>query len=112
MQESLEKLSNDKYSSELIEIIFPQLKKIQFFKNPNPFAKAKLDECDVVFLLSLLIIDDSDNLEFFMYKFNISKKEQKRLKIINDFFSGKFISTKFSERNFPFSPIIFFLIFI
>ena len=95
----LEKLSNDKYSSELIEIIFPQLKKIQFFKNPNSFAKAKLDECDVIFLLSLLIIDDSDNLEFFMYKFNISKKNQKRLKIINDFFNTKISNTSFSERN-------------
>ena len=95
----LEKLSNDKYSSELIEIIFPQLKNIQFFKNPNSFAKAKLDECDVIFLLSLSIIDDSDNLEFFMYKFNISKKNQKRLKIINDFFNAKISNTSFSERN-------------
>ena len=95
----LERLSNDKYSCELIEIIFPQLKKIQFFKNPNSFAKAKLDECDVIFLLSLLIIDDSDNLEFFIYKFNISKKNQKRLKIINNFFNGKISNTSFSERN-------------
>ena len=95
----LEKLSNDKYSSELIEIIFPQLKKIKIFKNLNFFAKKKLDECDIIFLLSLLIIDESDNLEFFMYKFNISKKNQKRLKIINHFFNDKITSKSFSEKS-------------
>jgi len=95
----LEKLSNDKYSTELVEIIFPQLKKIQFFKNPNFFAKAKLNECDVIFLLSILIIDESDNLEFFMYKFNISKKDQKRLNNMNNFFNDKITSSSFSERN-------------
>ena len=95
----LEKLSNDKYSIELIEIIFPQLKKIKIFKNPNSFAKIKLEECDIIFLLSLLIIDESDNFEFFMYKFNISKKDQKRLKIIKNFFNEKISSKSFSERN-------------
>ena len=95
----LEKLSNDKYSIELIEIIFPQLKKIGIFKNPNSFAKVKLEESDVIFLLSLLIIDESDNLEFFIYKFNISKKDQKRLKIINNFFNEKISTKSFSERN-------------
>ena len=95
----LEKLSNDKYSIELIEIIFPQLKKIGIFKNPNSFAKVKLEESDVIFLLSLLIIDESDNLEFFIYKFNISKKDQKRLEIINNFFNEKISTKSFSERN-------------
>ena len=95
----LEKLSNDKYSIELIEIIFPQLKKIKIFKNLNSFAKVKLEECDIIFLLSLLIIDESDNFEFFMYKFNISKKDQKRLKIIKNFFNEKISSKSFSERN-------------
>ena len=95
---ALERLSNDKYSIELIEIIFPQLKKIRIFKNPNSFAKVKLEESDIIFLLSLLIIDGSDNLEFFMYKFNISKKDQKRLKIINNFFNEE-ISTKIILRK-------------
>ena len=95
----LVKLSNDKYSIEFVEIIFPQLKKIKIFKNPNSFGKLKLDECDVIFLLSLLIIDDSDNLEFFIYKFNIPKKEQKRLRVINNFFQKKITKKTFTEKN-------------
>tara|TARA_B100000900_G_scaffold387458_1_gene378689 strand:- start:68 stop:1342 length:1275 start_codon:yes stop_codon:yes gene_type:complete len=95
----LEQLSNDRHSTELIEIIFPQIKNIKIFKNLNLFAKTKINECDIIFLLSLLIIDSSDNMDFFIYKFNISKKEQKRLKNINDIINGKFSPTPFTEKN-------------
>jgi poly(A) polymerase len=81
------------------ERLLDELKKIGIFKNPNSFAKVKLEESDVIFLLSLLIIDESDNLEFFIYKFNISKKDQKRLEIINNFFNEKISTKSFSERN-------------
>ena len=29
---------------------------------------------DFIFLLSLMVIDETDNTEYFLYKFNISKK--------------------------------------
>jgi len=95
----LEKLANDKHSIELIENIFPQLKNIKVFKNPNSFAKIKLDECDIIFLLSLLIIDDSDNLEYFIYKFNLSKKDQKRLNNLNNFINKRNKVESFTEKN-------------
>jgi poly(A) polymerase len=95
----LTKLSNDESSIELFEIIFPQLKKIKIFSKPNSFAKNKLVEADFIFLLSLLIIDGSDNADYFMYKFKISKKDQKRLKIINKFYSEKITAKSFSEKN-------------
>ena len=95
----LTKLSNDKTSVELFEIIFPQLKKIKIFSKPNEFAKNKLEEADFIFLLSILIIDGSDNADYFMYKFNISKKDQKRLKNINKFYSEKITVKSFSEKN-------------
>ena len=55
---------------------------------------------DFIFLLSLLIVDGSDNTDYFLYKFNISKKDQKRLKSI-DFFYKENVSIKnFNEKNF------------
>jgi poly(A) polymerase len=93
------RLSKDKFSVELFEIIFPQVKNIKLFSNPNTFAKKKLEEANYVFLLSLLIIDGSDNADYFIYKFNISKKNQKRLKIIDEFYNKKITSTSFSEKN-------------
>jgi len=95
----LTKLSNDKSSLELFEFIFPQLKNIKFFSKPNLFAKKKLKEPDFIFLLSLLIIDGTDNADYFMYKFNLSKKDQKRLNVINNFYSEKISNKSFSKNN-------------
>ena len=93
------KLSRDKFSQELFEIIFPQLKNFKIFLNPNNFTKTKIEKSDFIFLLSTLIIDNTDNAEYFIYKFNISKKDQKRLKIIDDFYKDKISSNTFSEKN-------------
>ncbi len=95
----LSKLSKDKISVELFAIIYPQIKNINYFSNLNPFAKKKIQEADFIFLLSILIIDVSDNTDYFIYKFNISKKNQKRLKIIDEFYSEKLSTKSFTEKN-------------
>ena len=95
----LTKISQDKFSVELFEIIFPQIKNIKIFSNPNKFALTKIKEADFVFILSTLIIDGSDNLDYFIYKFNLSKKNQKRLKNIDDFYREGINSKSFSEKN-------------
>ena len=93
------KIFNDKISLELIEIIFPQLKNLENFKKLNSHAIDNLAKVDFIFLLSLLIVDGSDNTDYFLYKFNISKKDQKRLKSI-DFFYKENVSIKnFNEKN-------------
>ena len=94
------KLFKDKTSLELIEIIFPQLKNLENLKKLNSHAINNLSKVDFIFLLSLLIIDGTDNTDYFFYKFNISKKDQKRLKSI-DFFYKENVSIKnFNEKNF------------
>ena len=93
------KLANDKFSLELFKIIFPQLRRIEIFSKLNSISKKKLEETDFIFILSLLIIDGTDNADYFMYKFNISKKDQKRLKIINTFYNNKTVVKSFSEEN-------------
>ena len=93
------KLSKDKYSMELFEFIFPQLKNLKIFSKPNEFAKNKIMEADIIFLLSTLIIDGSDNADYFLFKFNLSKKDQKRIKIIDDFYKVKITPKSFSENN-------------
>ena len=95
----LTKLSKDEFSLELFNIIFPQLKNIKLFSKPNKFAKMKIEEADFIFLLSVLIIDGTDNTDYFIYKFNISKKDQKRLKIIDNFYKDNISSNSFSEKN-------------
>ena len=36
-----------------------------------------------------MIIDETDNTDYFLYKFNISKKDQKRIKSIDNFYKEK-----------------------
>ena len=93
------KLFEDKVSLELIEIIFPQLKNLERFKKLNSYANNNLSKIDLIFLLSLMIVDGTDNTEYFLYKFNISKKDQKRLKFIDIFYKEKISIKNFTEKN-------------
>jgi len=94
------KIFKDETGLELLEIIFPQLKNLKNFKKLNSYALKNLSKVDFIFFLSLMIVDGSDNVDYFIYKFNISKKDQKRLKVI-DFFYKENVSIKnFTEKNF------------
>ena len=97
--EILEKLSKDKISLEIFLIIFPELKNIKVFSKLNSIQKDLLKEKDFIFLLSLMIIDETDNTDYFLYKFNVSKKEQRRIKSIDNFFKDKFNSKSLTKNN-------------
>ena len=93
------KLHKDKDCLEIINLIFPQLKNINIFSNLNNFGKNNFNNVDFIFLLSLMIIDGSDNVDYFIYKFNLSKKNQKRLLFINSFFLQKNTAETFSIKS-------------
>ena len=97
--EKLEKLSKDKSSLELISLIFPELKNLNIFSKLSSIKKEILKKNDFIFLLSLMIIDGTDNADYFLYKFNMSKKNQKRIKIIDNFYKKKINSKTFTESN-------------
>ena len=97
--ESLEKISKNKLSMDLMLMIFPELKNIKIFSRLNSDDKNLLKEKDFIFLLSLIIIDDTDNTDYFLYKFNISKKDQKRIKNIDIFYKEKINSKTFTKNS-------------
>ena len=92
-------LPEDKNCLEIIELIFPQLKNINIFSKLNTYAKENFYKVDYIFLLSLMVIDGSDNVDYFIYKFKISKKDQKRMLFINNFYKLNITSKTFSEKN-------------
>ena len=47
-----------------------------------------------------MIIDETDNADYFLYKFNISKKDQKRIKIIDNFYKEKINHQKLLQKKF------------
>jgi len=93
------KLAKDKDSLEIISLIFPQLKNISLFSKLNSFALKNIANVDFILLLSLMIIDGTDNVDYFIYKYNLSKKDQKRLLFLNKFYSKKVNRSFFSEKN-------------
>ncbi len=95
----LKRLSADKLSLELFLMIFPELYNIRIFSKINEYQSNLLKDFDFILLLSLMIIDEKDNADYFLYKFNISKKDQKRIKIIDNFYKEKINSKTFSEIN-------------
>ncbi len=96
---SIKKLCEDDFSLEVIKLIFPQFKNLEVLKNLNNFGKNNLKNIDFCFLLSLLIVNETDNSDYFFYKFNISKKYQKRILIIKDFFYKNKENQKINTQN-------------
>ena len=84
---------------EIIRIIFPQLKNLDNLKKLNSHTQDNLSKVDFIFLLSLLIVDGTDNTDYFIYKFNLSKKDQKRLKSIDLFYKENVNLKNFTEKN-------------
>ena len=93
------KLTKDIFCFEIIKLIFPQFKNINIFKKLNNFAKENINNLDFILLISLMIIDETDNSDYFIYKFNISKKDEKRILFLNNFFSSKINNKTFSKKN-------------
>jgi tRNA nucleotidyltransferase/poly(A) polymerase len=93
------KLPKDRDCLEIINLIFPQLKNIKNFNNLNNFSKKNILNVDFIFLISLMVIDGTDNVDYFIYKFKISKKDQKRLLFLNKFYSQKITTKTFSINN-------------
>ena len=95
----LEKLSKDKFSIDLLLLIFPELKNIKSVINAIKDKKKLFVEFDFIFILLLMVIDETDNLEYFLYKYNISKKDKKRAYAINNFYNGKNVSKTLNELS-------------
>ena len=97
--DTLQKLSKDKICLDLILLIFPELKNIRIFSKLNEINKNFLKQNDFIFLISLMIVEETDNVDYFLYKFNISNKNKKRIKNIDNFYKKKISSKTFNENN-------------
>ena len=92
-------VSRDKESLELLSLIFPQLIRINSFEKLNSISEEIYQKSDFIFLLSVMIINETDNVDYFLYKFNLSKKDQKRIKILDKFYKDKITKNTFKEKN-------------
>ena len=93
------RLFKDPFCLELINLIFPQFKNLDIFKNLNKFAEINIKKVDFVFLISLMLIDNTDNVEYFLFKFNLSSIDKKRILFLNKFYNKEINKNYFSRNN-------------
>jgi poly(A) polymerase len=89
-------LTEDKVSLEIISLIFPLFKNFHYLKKLD---KKKLENLDFIILISLLIIDNTDNTDYFLYKFKISNHNKKRILFLNNFFTKDINKNTFSKTS-------------
>ena len=93
------KINNDAFCLEIILLIFPELKNIYLFKKLNKHAIENIKLKDFVFLIALMIIDESDNADYFLYKYNLSNDDKNRIIFLKEIFSKSIEKNTFSEKN-------------
>ncbi len=96
---NLKDLFHNKFTCSIITSIFPQLKHYDRISILNRISDQLLGKLDPVLTLSILLIDNSDNSEFFLYKFNLSNKNKKRILFLQNNFRKNFIKDKLSEKE-------------
>jgi len=72
-------LFNNEFSCSVILTIFPQLKHYDRFRAIQNIPHKIIDRLNVPLILSILLIDNSDNCEFFLFKFKFSNRDKKKI---------------------------------
>ena len=92
-------ICEDDFCKEIVLLIFPQLKNIDILKKLKKNYKIEIAKKDFIFLLSLLIIDETDNTEFFLYKFNMSNQDKAKINFLKEVHDKSHDKDTFSKKN-------------
>ena len=99
-------LSKDSFSLEILITIFPQLVNLNNLEKINEYSKNIFYKKTFIFLISYLIIDETDNANYFLFKYNLSNEDKKRVKFLienHELFSEKdYFNKKNLQRIFYF----------
>ena len=94
------KINDDEFLVKILNLVFPELKNIHLLKKLNDQALEILQSKDFLFWLSILIIDETDNTEYFLYKYKLSNNDKKRIKFLYQNYPKLNDNNFFSEKNF------------
>ena len=97
--ENFHKINFDKTSKELFLLIFPELKNINRINKLDNLGKEILKDKDFEFILSLLLIDKTEDCDYFIYKYNLSNKEKDKINFLNLIFSEDLNKDYFTKEN-------------
>ena len=93
------KICDDEFCKEILLLIFPQVKNIDIIQKIKKNYKKELFNKDFIFLLSLLIVDETDNSDFFLYKFKMSNEAKSRINFIKEIYNKFDDKDSFSNKH-------------
>ena len=73
---------SNKSSCELFSLIFPQLKNLKKFTKLSKSSEKILRNKSSYFIISLLVIDETDNSDYFMYKYNLPNELKDKINFL------------------------------
>jgi len=92
-------ICDDDFCKEILLLVFPQIKNIELLKKIKNNYRIEIIKKDFIFLLSLLIIDETDNVEFFLYKFNMSNDARAKINFLKNMYDKFDNRDTFSKKN-------------
>jgi len=96
---SFNKINSDKISKELFLLIFPELKHFNKINKLDNLSNDILKKKNFAFILSLMLIDKSEDCDYFIYKYNLSNKEKDKISLLNSIFSEEPKKDYFTKEN-------------
>ena len=97
--EDFNKINLDKYLKELFLLIFPEIKLINRINNLDNLKNDILRNKSFEFILSILLIDNSEDCDYFIYKYNLSNKEKDKINLLKSIFSKEPDLEYFTKDN-------------
>ena len=93
------KLFEDEFCRFIILSILPQLHNYNRIKILNKISYKIKKQIDKILLLSILIVDETDNCNFFLYKYQLSNEDKKRILFIKNSFKNYSKQYLYSKKN-------------
>ena len=93
------KLFEDEFCRFIILSMLPQLRNYNRIKILNKISYKIKKQIDKILLLSILIVDETDNCNFFLYKYQLSNVDKKRILFIKNSFKNYSKQYLYSKKN-------------
>ncbi|OCW76164.1 hypothetical protein AKH19_05660 [Pelagibacteraceae bacterium GOM-A1] len=93
------KLFKNKTSSELFSLIFPQLKNFKKLSKLSKPQEKILKNKSLNFVISFLVIDETDNSDYFVYKYNLPNELKDKINFLKNNLLNKDSTKIFNKKD-------------
>ena len=96
---TLFKLNKDGFSNDVISLVFPQFINLNLLTKLDKNNQKTLLDKSFDFLLAFLVIDETDNSDYFLFKFKTSNETKKKINFLKKSFLESTEKNYFSKKN-------------